>query len=441
MTAEQTMPANLDAERAVLGAILIEEEAYTEVAAHLSLDDWSLDSHRRIWARMLDLGERGEPIDILNLQRTLSEHRELEAIGGVAYLALLTDGVVKRSSVMAQVKQVVEKSRLRKVIYACNATVASIFEGTGESSEFHLGGLQESLLSIQTASRKTQAQHISEIVPAVLAELDQQATSEGLVGMPTEIASLDATTTGIRAGELWVVGALPKRGKTALGIQIALANAEAGNPALVFSLEMASGQMVRRMLAARVPAKSGITASTLREPRYIGCDRWTHIRRAASQLSELPLYLDDTPSLDIRQVLARARLYKRRYGIRLVIVDYLRLVQAPGKDTRIQVGYVADALRQLAKGEQLGVVLLSQLRRPAGGLNQQPTMLDLKESGDIEAHAHVVLLLYQPVDEKGVFTHQDEINVGAQREGPTGPEYVRFNPDRLQFEPRSISTE
>ncbi len=421
-----------------MGTILREEEVYSEAAAHLSLDDWSLDSHRRIWACMVDIGERGEPIDILSLQRTLSEHRELEAIGGVAYLASLTDGLARRPSVLAQVQQVVEKSRLRKVIHACNATLASIFEGTGENSEFHVGGLQESLLAIQTASRKTQAQHVSEIVPAVLAELEKQAASDGLVGMPTGIASLDATTTGIRPGELWVVGALPKRGKTALGIQIALANAEAGNPTLVFSLEMASGQMIRRMLAARVPARSGITASTIREPRYIGRDRWLHITRAAGQLSELPLYLDDTSSLNIREVLARARLYKRRYGVKLVIVDYLRLVQAPGQEPRIQVGHVADALRQLAKSEQLGVVLLSQLRRPAGGLNQPPSMIELKESGDVEAHAHVVLLLYQPVNEKGVFTHQDEIIVGAQREGPTGPEYVRFNPDRLQFEPRTI---
>ncbi len=430
---ESSLPSAVDAERIVLGTILLDNLVYSEAAAVLAPEDFFLDSHRRIFVRMADLGERGDPIDIVTLQHALSEHKELEAVGGVSYLVSLEQGTVRRASVLHHAREIAEKSRLRKIVHACNATVAGILEQTGESSEFHIGGLEESLLAVQMASRKTIAQPIADLVAQVLHELELQASQEGLVGMPTGLRPLDeATAGGFRPGELVVVGALPGRGKSAFGLQITLANAEAGNPTLIFSLEMSNAQLIRRLLAAR----SGILACQIRNPKWIGKDKWPRVASTGVALRELPIWIDDSPSLSIRELVARARLCRRRFGIRLVVVDYLRPVRAPGRDIREQVGNVADALRVLAKTEDIAVVLLSQLRRPES-LNQPPSMIELKESGDIESHAHVVLLLHRPVDNQGHFTHEDQIIIGKQREGVTGPIPVKFMPDRLQFTPRA----
>jgi replicative DNA helicase len=160
----------------------------------------------------------------------------------------------------------------------------------------------------------------------------------------------------------------------------------------------------------------------------------SELLRAAGAIAECPIYVDDRPSLKIQELLASARLYIRRHGVKLIVVDYLRLVDAPGRELRDRVGYVANALRQLAKSERIGVVLLSQLRRPEGGINARPTMLDLKESGDIEAHSHVVLLPYLPVGDDGRPVPEDELLIiGKNRNGGVGSLPVYFDERRLQF--------
>src|SRR5205807_5641304 len=166
----------------------------------------------------------------------------------------------------------------------------------------------------------------------------------------------------------------------------------AGTPTYAFSLEMQDLEIGKRFLAA----KSSVPAMQIRNPQTIGRDRWPDLLQAAAEVAGCPIYVDARPSLKIQELLASARLHIRRHGVKLIVVDYLRLVDAPGRDLRDRVSYVANALRQLAKTERIGVVLLSQLRRPEGGINARPTMLDLKESGDIEAHSHVVLLPYLP---------------------------------------------
>ena len=186
----------------------------------------------------------------------------------------------------------------------------------------------------------------------------------------------------------------------------------------------------KRFLAAR----SGFSAAQVRNPQVIRKERWTELGESAAEIAQLPILIDDRPSLKIHELLATARLYIRRNRVKLIIVDYLRLVDAPGRDLRERVGHVADSLRALAKSECVGVVLLSQLKRPEGGINCRPTMLDLKESGDIEAHSHVVLLPYLPIADDGKPVPEEQLLIiGKNRNGGIGSLPVYFDEKRLQF--------
>jgi replicative DNA helicase len=272
------------------------------------------------------------------------------------------------------------------------------------------------------------------IMPDVLRELEVQANNQGLVGLRTGLGSLDVLTGGIRPGELWTIGALPGRGKTALGVQILLANGKQGMPCCAFSLEMQALEIGRRFIAA----ESSIPAINLRNPQTIRKERWMQMAESAAEIAQMPIYVDDRSTLKVHELLASARLYIRRHGVKLIVVDYLRLVEAPGRDIRERVGYVADSLRQLAKTERIAVVLLSQLRRPDGGINSRPSMLDLKESGDVEAHSHVVLLPYLPVAEDGKPIPEDQLLIiGKNRNGGIGSLPVYFDEKRLQFVERT----
>jgi replicative DNA helicase len=184
-----------------------------------------------------------------------------------------------------------------------------------------------------------------------------------------------------------------RRGKTALGAQIAVTSARRGTGSAIFSLEMSRDELGARVLSN----ESRVPASRIRNPRWLRKEDWGALINLVSNLEECPFFVDDAPSLTIQALTARARLYIRRHAVKLIVVDYLRLVQAPGRDLRERLGNATDALRQLAKSEKVAVIALSQLRRPES-INSRPSMLDLKESGDIEAHAHVVLLIYTPVE-------------------------------------------
>jgi replicative DNA helicase len=253
-------------------------------------------------------------------------------------------------------------------------------------------------------------------------------------GLATGVSLLDQSTGGIRPGELWVVGALPGRGKTSFGLQVAGVNAKERIACAVFSLEMAETEVITRLVSQH----STITPRVARGAACSGDDR-NVISTTATDIATWPLVVDDSPSLRLSELLARARLAVRRFSVKLVVVDYLRLVDAPGADLRERVGNVANGLRELAKQERVAVLLLSQLRRPEGGINARPSMIELKESGDIEAHAHTVLLLYMPVDTNGVFTGIDEIIIGKQRHGRVGSVPVHFEKRSLRFRDREVS--
>jgi replicative DNA helicase len=402
----------------------------------LKPEDFALDSHRRIFHTISEMANAGTPVDDLSVCDELAASGQLQTVGGPAVLADLSrnvdEGLARVTNIEYYAGLLLDKSRRRQARTAAECLLAQVKDASVPTEEA-IRHLQETLLRIEAASHKNTAKPLKDIMPRVLRELQTQASNEGLIGMSTGLYSLDVATGGIRPGELWTIGALPGKGKTALGVQILRANGEAGMPACAFSLEMQDTEIGKRFLAAQ----SRFSASQLRNPQVIRKDSWPELMEAAAEVAQLPIFVDDSSSLKVQELLGLARLYIRRHSVKLIVVDYLRLVEAPGRDLRERVGHIADSLRQLAKTERVGVVLLSQLKRPEG-INSRPTMLDLKESGDIEAHSHVVLLPYLPVADDGKPIPEDHLLIiGKNRNGGVGSLPVFFDEKRLQFVDRT----
>lgn len=431
MNTDCSLPTSVEAERSILGGILLDNRAWSQAAQSLSSEDFSLDSHRRIYRRIVEMAASNTPIDLVTMVEELRRRRELEAVGDAGYVASLVDGVPDRPSIEHYVKIVKEKAQLRGLIFAAKAAIARAMDG--EKPTDIAGGLLETILDVEAQAQKSHAITPRDFMPEVLRELELQAQAGGLVGLPTGVDTLDMLTGGLRKGELIVVGALPGAGKTALACQIVAANAEAGNPTGLFSLEMSRWDLGKRFLSAVTP----VSASRIRHPSHITKDEWPALATGAAEIAEWPVWFDDSGTISIPELLARARLFISRMKVKLIVIDYLQLVRADARDIRERVGKVADALRQLAKAERIPVVLLSQLRRPQN-VNDAPTMIDLKESGDIEAHAHVVLLLHVPTGPDGKPTGEDTIIIGKNRNGVRGPVPVTFSPVKLRFYQRTV---
>lgn len=429
---ERGLPANLEAEKTILGCILLDNGLYDEAAESISADEFSLDAHRRIFARMTDLRRSSKAVDQITLSEALDTTREIEKVGGVAYLSALIDGVPERASIKNYIEIVKDKALLRGVINVAQNSIGEALERQEDAAQV-IARMEEAIFQLRSnLVAKSQTFHLKEFSVQVVDDIWAiKKRGAELIGYSTGINSLNAATTGIRDGELWIVGALPGRGKTALGIQIAAANAPTV-PVLMFSLEMAKELVVHRILANQ----TDVSAGKIRNPQYLSDDNMAELTRAAEQVMGWELYIDESSELGVNELVARAKLYIRRHGVKLIIADYLRLIKAPGRELREQVGNAANCLRRIAKEENVAVVGLSQLRRPEN-INDRPSMISLKESGDIEAHANVCLLLYQPINtETGEPTGEDEIIIGKQRNGPLGTEKVRFSPRHLTFQER-----
>jgi replicative DNA helicase len=429
MDLSRGLPASDQAERAILGAILLDSLAYNEAAEHLKPEDFCLDSHRRVFASMVDLAESSRPIDMIALVEELDRRKELEAVGGAAYIASLVDGVPDRPSIAYYVCIVQEKAQLRGLVSAAQAAIVRAMDG--EKPADIAGGLLETVLDVEARSQMNRAITPREFMPEVLRELEMEAQSGGRVGLSSGVDPLDTVTGGFRKGELVVIGALPGAGKTGFACQIVAENAEAGNAVGVFSLEMSRWDLGKRFLSG----VTAVSASKIRHPGHITKEEWPLLATGAAEIAHWPVWFDDSGTISVPELLARARLFITRMKAKLIVVDYLQLVRADARDIRERVGKVADALRQLAKSERIPVVLLSQLRRPQS-VNDAPTIIDLKESGDIEAHAHVVLLLHAPTSPDGKPTGEDTIIIAKNRNGAKGPVPVTFSPHKLRFYPR-----
>jgi replicative DNA helicase len=416
---------NLDAEKSVLGAILLNNRLFYECGG-LRPEYFSLEAHRKIFSKMTELDSSGRPIDTVILGDAL------EGQVTIAALSELIDGVPERPSIAEYVNIVCDSAKRRHLALSCEGVIAKSQDSTEETNAI-LDAHEDVILRLRAAGTAKKAVHVREVIPTVLNEISAQRSHPGrLIGMSTGIDSIDYTTTGIRPGEYWVIGAAPSRGKTVLACQFIAVNAREAVPCIAFSYEMTKEQFVKRML----PAYSGIPAQRVRDFRYGTEEQERQLGEAAAEIAGWPFWVCDPEGMSVQELVAVAKLHIRRHGVKLAIVDYLQIIDGPG-DVRTRVGAVSNALRALAKTEKIAVVALSQLRRPATE-DERPTMFHLKETGDIEAHANTIVLIYRPKGEQMEWSGLDEIIIAKQREGLVGSENVVLDPKSLWFRPREF---
>jgi len=432
---DRTLPHNTEAERTILGAVLVDNSAFNSAAELLVREDFYGESHRRVFDAMVALAERSLPIDLVTLKDELARSQALEGAGGPAYLASLLDGLPRITNVEDWCRIVKEKAVLRHLIHAGQRIVHSCFEGDYEVQEL-LDRAEKSIFDIAEHRIRQGFVGIREIVKESFRTIDQLSQSQDLVtGVPTGFVDLDERTSGLQKGDLIIVAARPAMGKTSLCLNVAQhAALRAGETVGVFSLEMSKEQLVLRMLCA----DARVDAHRLRTGKLSEKD-WTRLAKAYADLSQARIFIDDSATLTPLEIRAKCRRLKAEHGLGLVIIDYLQLVQGPGRieNRQQEIAAISRSLKGLAKELSVPVIALSQLSRaPEARTEKRPQLSDLRESGAIEQDADIVMFIYREEEYKPTEENRGiaEIIIGKQRNGPTGTVRLVFIKEFTRFE-------
>lgn len=435
--AEKPAPHNLEAERALLGSILLDNSALNVAMEVLTSSDFFSEAHRCAFQKMAELSEKNRAAELVTLSEELAREGLLEKVGGPAYLASLTDGVPFGSTahVSEYARIIKDKSLVRSLINASNNIVARCLEGT-DDPETLIDQAQSALFEIGGKEVQSGFFRVQDIVKSSFGTLDVLFDRrQGVTGVETGFEVLDSMTSGLQPGELIIVAARPSLGKTALALNIAShAATMQKKAAAIFSLEMSKESLLIRLLCS----EGRIDSHKLRTG-FASQDDWVKMSKALGRLAEAPLFIDDTPALSIMQIRAKARRLKAEKALDLMIIDYLQLITGHGRfESRNQeVSYISRGLKAIAKELGVPVIALSQLSRaPEAGKGRDPQLSDLRDSGSIEQDADMVIFIHRAQadptsDDPGVITNLD---IGKQRNGPTGPFKLVFIKPYTRFE-------
>lgn len=432
---ERTLPHNLEAERSVLGAILIQNDAYNMAAELLRPEDFYRDAHRRIFDKIIALAERRTAVDFVTLKEELVRAGELDAVGGPAYIASLVDGVPRATNVEYYAKIVKEKSILRNLIGAANTILQDAYEADQDAAEI-LDRAEHSIFQIAEGRIRTGFISLYDIAQDSVEAIQKAHEEKQLItGVPTGFHDLDRLTSGLQRGDLIIIASRPSMGKTSLALNMAQhVGTKTDKTVGVFSLEMSREQLFLRMLSS----ESQIDGHNLRTG-FLRSDDWGRLTEALGVLGQAKVYIDDSPGMGVLEMRAKARRLAAEHGLHLIIVDYIQLMQGRGRfDNRTQeLGAISRALKMLAKELNAPVVVLSQLSRaPEARSDHRPQLSDLRESGALEQDADVVMLIYRE-DRYNPQAENDsvaEIIVAKQRNGPTDTVKLAFIKERTRFE-------
>src|SRR5271163_2375662 len=432
-TLEKPLPNNLDAERSVLGAILLDNNALNTAIENLRAEDFFLDQHRRVFTQMIALGEAQQAIDLITLTEELHRRGDLEASGGAPYLASLADGMPKVSNVEHYARIVKEKAMLRNLIHTTHNIQQRAFEGE-DGADMILDNAESSIFLLAEDRVKAGLIPVKDIVRDNFERLEKIfKEGKSITGIPTGYVELDKLTSGLQPSELLILAARPSQGKTALALNLAEnIGIRAGQPVAVFSLEMSKESLLQRLVAsvAQVDAHKFRSGHLSRED-------WKRMTEALSTISSAPLWVDDAGSTSVLEIGAKARRLKRDKGLSLLVVDYLQLITGRGRfnSRQEEVASISRGLKGLAKELQIPVLVLSQLTRAPEREERGPQLSDLRESGAIEQDADVVMFIYRPnffnFNATPEERDQADIIVAKQRNGPT---------DKVKFVLRSRLT-
>jgi replicative DNA helicase len=431
-------PQNLEAERAVLGAVLLDNEVVYSVMEILGPEAFYQEGHRIIFNAMLNLNERGEPNDLVTLTNRLRSDGLLEKIGGAAYLPSVADGVPTSAGAAHYARIVKEKSILRDLISTSSEIVEDCFDAPGDVDEL-IDRAERRIFQISERRIGAGFYSMKEIVKSIFKTIETiYERKEHVTGVPTGFKDIDELTSGLQPSDLIVVAGRPSMGKTALCLNIAQGAAGIHKlPVAIFSLEMAKEQLVTRMLCS----EARIDAHRLRSG-FLSDTDWPKLTRAAGHLSESPIYIDDSPAISVMEMRAKARRLKADKDLKLIIIDYMQLMRGRARiDSREQeISEISRSLKALAKELAVPVVALSQLNRAVENRqDKRPLLADLRESGAIEQDADVIIFIYRDEfynkasPEKGVA----EIIVGKQRNGPVGTRKLTWLDKYTRFEDMS----
>jgi len=443
--AGRVVPQNIEAEMSLLGSLLIDKEAMIRVGDIVVAEDFYLEKHREIFDAMVDLFKRHEPIDILSLSNKLEERKQIEAIGGRAYLIQLSNTVPTASHVANYGHIVQKKATLRRLIHASQEIAALGFEES-EDVENSLDKAEKELFSVSQKFLKAAFTPITDILDSAFDRIDEIHREKGrLRGVPTGYPDLDAQLGGLQKSDLVILAARPSCGKTALALDfVRHAALRHKVPVGFFSLEMSKEQLVDRLICAEANVDSW-KMRTGRLSDQGDNDDFTRIGHAIGTLSEAPIYIDDTASANIMEIRTKARRLQMEHGLGFLVIDYLQLMESrtSGSDNRVQeVAEITRGLKSIARELHVPVLALSQLSRAVETTKPAiPKLSHLRESGSIEQDADVVMFIYRKSVDKNYRTedlspeerHLAEIHIAKHRNGPTGMIKLFFEETRASF--------
>lgn len=437
---DAVLPASPEAEKVVLAAILLDNAAFSEAAEALTSYDFSLDSNRRIFLRMSELIDAQKVVDIVTLIEELKRYKELESVGGRAYIFALTEDVPRRPAISDYVRIIKNKSMLRRMMGVCSQAIARAADQSEDALgvlEFAEGSLLEIAQEANTGALRTIYESVKDAGgadPYLKAFTDPDLKP----GLQTGFLDYDAMTGGLQKSELTIVAARPGMGKTMLAMNIA-DNVTTGTDKVVaiFSLEMSRTALERRMMAS----KAWVNVQRAMEGIYLGREERVKLETALGHLVEANIFIDDSPTLTPVQLRAKARRLKQREGrLDLVVIDYLQLLSSPqrGQSREQEIASISRSLKACAKELEVPVLALAQLNRgPEKRQNTRPILADLRESGQIEQDADVVVFIHRP----GYYSRDEEspdniaeLIIGKQRNGRTGVVRLVFIGNYTRFD-------
>jgi replicative DNA helicase len=443
VSGDDQRPASVHAEMTILGGMLVEPVAIVDASMLLVAEDFALDSHRRIYSVMMHLAEAGHAVDIVTVAEELRKRKELDSIGGVPYLASLSEGLPRKLSIESYVRIVRDKSLMRQLMTVCDMGMIDASEQAKGALDV-LNDVSQRLIEISEHAITGGLSDISAIVKDSFGSIDAlYEQGREVTGLATHYVDFDKMTSGLQESELIIIAARPSMGKTAWAINIAENAAVRGDKVVaVFSLEMSKGSLLRRMLAsqAMVNSKAIQTGMLMRDDR-------DKLIKGLERLMESKMFIDDTPGITLAEMRAKARRLKQQHGrLDLIVIDYLQLMTGSASGTQKgfenrtqEVSAISRGLKALAKEMKVPVVALSQLSRASEqrGGDKKPMLSDLRESGSIEQDADVVCFIHreeyynrEDEDLKG----KAEIIIAKQRNGPTGSVHLAYLADFTRFE-------
>ncbi|TCI25984.1 replicative DNA helicase [Exiguobacterium sp. SH3S2] len=430
-----TPPHSVEAEQAVLGAVILDSDRLITASERVDPDDFYRVSHQRIFEAMLKINDRGELVDLVTLSSELQSQGILDEIGGLNYLAEIAEAVPAIGNIGYYLNVVDQKAALRRLIRTATNIVSDGYERQDEVDAV-LSDAERNILKVSQRKGQSSFHSIGSVLSDAYSTIEKLHQSSGeITGIATGFSDLDKMTAGFQRNDLIIVAARPSVGKTAFALNISQNVAvRTGENVAIFSLEMGAEQLVMRMLCA----EGNIDAQRLRTGRLESED-WGRLSLAMSSLSQAGIFIDDTPGLRVNEIRAKCRRLKQEYGLGMIMIDYLQLIVGngkPGENRQQEVSEISRTLKAIARELQVPVIALSQLSRGVESRqDKRPMMSDIRESGAIEQDADIVAFLYRDdyYDKESEDANTIEIIIAKQRNGPTGTVKLSFRKEYNKF--------